>query len=92
MNNAQIADTFEDRSIGYSAGLILTYHELGDAERMRSLVGRLDASKVGPALLAIDLAITGGVLRFDLDDAPNLKKRLEEAQIDPAAFKTSTAP
>ncbi len=88
----QIADTFEDRSIGYSAGLLLTYHELGEAERMRSLVARLDASKVGPALLAIDLAITGGILRYDLDDAPNLKKRLEEAQIDPAALKTSTKP
>ena len=88
----QMADRFEDESLGYAAGLILTYHALGDAERMRSLVARLDASTVGPTLLAIDLAITGGVLRFDLDDAPNLKKRLAEAQIDPASFKTLTAP
>jgi putative alpha-1,2-mannosidase len=87
-----MADRFEDESLGYAAGLILTYHALGDAERMRSLVARLDASTVGPTLLAIDLAITGGVLRFDLDDAPNLKKRLAEAQIDPASFKTLTAP
>jgi len=88
----QLTDRFESQSIGYTAGLILTYHALGDAERMRSLVARLDASTIGPALLAIDLAITGGVLRFDLDDAPNLKKRLTEAQIDPASFKTRTAP
>lgn len=82
----QMADRIENQSSGYNAGLMLTYHELGDAERMRSLVARLDASIIGPALLAIDLAITGGVLRFDLDDAPRLKKRLEEAQIDPASF------
>ncbi|MDX2413303.1 MAG: hypothetical protein QNK16_12685 [Woeseiaceae bacterium] len=83
----QMTDRFENQSAGYLAGLLFTYHELGDAERMRSLVARLDASTIGPALLAIDLAITGGILKFDLDDAPNLKKRLEEAQIDPASFK-----
>jgi len=87
----QLTDRFESQSIGYTAGLILTYHALGEADRMRSLVARLDASTIGPALLAIDLSITGGVLRFDLDDAPNLKKRLAEAQIDPASFKTITA-
>ena len=86
----QMTDRFEDQSTGYLAGLIFTYHELGDAERMRSLVARLDASTIGPALLAIDLAIAGGVMRFDLADAPNLRKRLEEAQIDPASFKTRT--
>ncbi len=88
----EIADRFENQSIGYTAGLILTYDELGETDRMRALVSGLDASKVGPAVLAIDLAVNGGVLRFDLDDAPNLKKRLEEAQIDPVSFKTKAAP
>ncbi len=64
----------------------MTYWELGDTDRVQALVSRLDAMKVGPSILAIDLAVSGGVLRFNLNDTPRFKKRLEEAQIDPASF------
>ena len=66
--------------------MLITYLELGDADLIRSLVSRIDAMKVGPTILAIDLTARGRIIQFDLDDTPRLKKRLEEAGIDPASF------
>ena len=88
----QLADKLENESTVPQVGLLLTYWELGDADRSRSLVSRIDALKVGPSILAIDLAFGGGIMRYNLDDAPRLKKRLAEAQIDSASFKTTAAP
>jgi TolB-like protein len=82
----QLADEQQDGSARYEVGFLLTYWELGDTDRVQALVSRLDAMKVGPSILAIDLAVSGGVLRFNLNDTPRFKKRLEEAQIDPASF------
>ncbi len=82
----QIAEKQQEGSARYEIGLLTTYWELGEADRIRSLVSRIDALKVGPTMLAIDLAISGGILQFDLNDTPRLKKRLEEAQIDLASF------
>jgi len=82
----RLADKPKSESARYEVGLLLTYWELGDADRIRSLVSHLDALKVGPSILAIDLAVSGGRLRFDLNDTPRLKKRLEEAGINPASF------
>ena len=82
----QMAIELEKASIWPVVGLLLFYEELGDVDRMRSLVSRIDALKVGPTILAIDLTIRGRILRFDLNDTPRLKKRLEEAKIDPASF------
>jgi len=82
----QLADKIESNLQQPNTGLLLTYAELGDDGRMRSLASRLDALKVGPTILGLDVAINGGIMRFNLDDTPNFKKRLEEAQIDPASF------
>ena len=82
----QLADKQQDGSARYEVGFLLAYWELGDTDRTRLLVSRLDAMKVGPSILAIDLAVSGRLLRFNLDDTPRLKKRLEEAGIDPASF------
>jgi hypothetical protein len=82
----QMAIEMEKGSTWPTFGLLLFYEELGDVDRVRSLVSRVDALKAGPTILAVDLTIRGRVLRFDLNDAPNLKKRLEEAQIDPASL------
>jgi len=82
----RLADKPRSESARYEVGLLLTYWELGDAARIRSLVSHIDALKVGPSILAIDLAVSGGRSRFDLNDTPRLKKRLEEAGIHPAPF------
>ena len=60
---------------------------MGDAARLSSLVRRLDAMKVGPAVLGIEFALGGGFLWFSLDDAPNFKRQLEEAQIDVSSIE-----
>jgi len=82
----QIVEKQQEGSARYEIGLLITYLELGDADLIRSLVSRVDAMKVGPTILAIDLTIRGRTIRFDLNDTPRLKKRLEEAGIDPASF------
>jgi len=82
----QMAIELEKGSAWPMVSLLLIYEELGDVDRMRSLVSRIDALKVGPTILAVDLTIRGRILRFDLNDTPRLKKRLEEARIDPASF------
>ncbi len=82
----ELADKQQGGSGRWEVGFLLAYRELGETDRTRLLVSRLDAMKVGPSLLAIDLAVSGRLLRFNLDDTPRLKKRLEEAGIDPASF------
>jgi hypothetical protein len=66
--------------------LLTIYHQLGDAERSRALVRRIDAMPSGPAILATHLSSSGGALTFDLADAPNFSARLREAGADPSAF------
>jgi adenylate cyclase len=87
----KLADEIESAKEHPDNGLLLAYSELQDTERLRSLVSRIDASKVGSAVLALDLAINGQVFRFDIEDAPNLKKRLQEARIALEAFTPATA-
>jgi TolB-like protein/ketosteroid isomerase-like protein len=82
----QIIEKQQKGSARYEIGLLMTYLELGDADLVRSLVSRVDAMKVGPTMLAIDLTARGRIIQFDLNDTPRLKKRLDEAGIDPASF------
>jgi adenylate cyclase len=87
----KLADEIESAAEYPDNGLLLTYAELQDTERLRSLVSRIDALKIGPTILALDIAINGQVFRFDIDDAPNLKKRLQEARIAPEKLTPATA-
>jgi tetratricopeptide (TPR) repeat protein len=82
----QLINEAQSKSTWQMYGSLMIYEEIGDADRMRELVSRVDALETGPTMLAIDLTIRGRILRFDLNDTPRLKKRLEEAQIDPASF------
>jgi TolB-like protein len=85
---ARLADEIESASKWPNWRLITVYHAMQDAARMQSLVRRLDKLTVGPTILAIQIATNGGALWFDIEDAPNLKRCLAEAQIDPASFRT----
>jgi adenylate cyclase len=66
--------------------LLRVYHQLGDRERARALVARIDAMPSGPVILARELSLTGVALTFDPADAPNFSARLREAGVDPASF------
>jgi len=88
----QFADAVENASEWPNYYLIWPYFQLGDHSRLRDLVQRVDELTVGPTMLGLELASNGGYWSFDLDDAPNLKKRLEEAQIDPSSFKVLPMP
>jgi TolB-like protein len=67
--------------------LLLVYHELGDRQRSRELVQRIDSLPAGPAILARQLWLHGRALTFDLADAPNFSARLAEAGVDPGSFR-----
>ena len=67
--------------------LLLVYAQTGDTDRARSVAARIDALPLGPAMLGVNLGFQGDILWFDVDDTPNFRKRLEEAQIDPSSFR-----
>jgi adenylate cyclase len=62
--------------------LIPVYNVMGDTERLRDLVQRIDGYEFGSVLLGIDAAFSSNTILFDLNDAPNFKARLEEARIE----------
>jgi hypothetical protein len=82
----QLVAEFDKPDRWPSPRLFLTYTALGDRERYQALVSRIDRLPAGHAILGMELANNGGVLWMDLDRAPNFKRRLEEARIDPSIF------
>lgn len=89
------AESVLTRAIAYDAGsewpnvwLFFLYHEVGDRQRSRNLVQRIDALPTGPAILSVVIRIAGGALIFDPADAPNFSARLREAGLDPNSFRT----
>ena len=72
--------------------MISVFFTMGDRERLSALVRDIDASTLGNAVLGVELAFNGGVLMFDLNDTPNFKARLAEAQVDPSQFKPGEWP
>jgi TolB-like protein len=84
---ARLADELASASEWPNYNLIPVYHVMNDKARIRSLVERIDQLSIGPAILAIQITSNGGSMLFDIDDTPNLKQRLAEAQIDPARFR-----
>ncbi|HSM07416.1 MAG TPA: hypothetical protein VLA33_00180 [Gemmatimonadota bacterium] len=61
--------------------LLFTYRELGDRAAASDLAGRVDALRLGHAILYRMVSLTGSV-PFDLADTPNFRARLAEAGID----------
>jgi len=82
----ELADAIEMASAHPAYRLIWPYYVMGDSERQSDLVRRIDAMPVGASMLALEIGNNAGMLMFDLENAPNFRKRLEEAQIDPASF------
>jgi len=82
----QLAAEIENKSKWPNQRLLPTYTELGERDRARDLVARVDAQRVGPVALALEIVVQGQLYRFDVDAAPNLRKRLEEARLDPAMY------
>ncbi len=72
--------------------LLLTYSVLGERERYQDLASRVDKLPAGHTILAMELASNGGVLWIDLERTPNLRKRLEEANVDTATFNPGRWP
>jgi TolB-like protein len=64
---------------------LLAYRELGDDSSAASLTRRIDTLPGGNAMFIQLLALSGSV-PFDLADAPNFARRLEEARIDLSDF------
>lgn len=69
------------------SGLLQIYHQLGDRQRARDLVRRIDALPAGPAILTRLIVLHDArFLTFDLADAPNFSARLREAGVDPGSL------
>jgi adenylate cyclase len=55
---------------------------LGDMDRVRSSLARMDQTPSGPTSLAMDLVYFSRLVSFDTSVTPNLNRRLAEADID----------
>jgi adenylate cyclase len=67
--------------------LLQVYHQLGDRQRARDLVRRIDSLPAGPAILTRRIVLYDArLLTFDLADAPNFSARLREASVDPGSL------
>jgi TolB-like protein len=82
----ELALEIENRSAIAHEGLVWVYLEIGDDDRARKLIAAIDSSKLGPATLALRLAFSGFTYKLGTDAAPNLRKRLGEARIDPSLY------
>ncbi len=67
--------------------LILAYAALGDEEEVNRLTRRIDSSTVGSLQLLRAMSYVAGRVPFNLDEAPNFKKRLLEAAIEPSSLE-----
>ena len=79
----------ESSSLMQERYLITVFYESGDKERLSAVVNRMDGYEFGAVLLSIEVAYSSSRIKFDLDDTPNFKARLEEAQIDLSKFITA---
>jgi adenylate cyclase len=69
-----------------SLRLLDVLHHLGDRDGVRDIVRQIDALPGGPAILAVQIYLSGGAYTFDPADTPNFAARLREAGVDPASF------
>ncbi len=68
--------------------LILTYAALGDEENVDRLTRRIDSSTIGSLQLLRAMLYVAGRVPFNLREAPNFRKRLLEAGIEPHSLET----
>ncbi len=82
----ELLDEYKSRATFVDDVAALTLFELGKTEEAKEAIRYIDSMPGGTANLALGIVTFGNVLYFDLEDAPNLTKRFEEARIDPAMF------
>ena len=90
-----IADEMEKRyetlpAGAHLGGLLYAYYELGEVERSRTLVKRIDESLVGAQVFMQLLGVNGGVAYFDFADAPNFVAKLRHVRVDANAIPQMT--
>ena len=82
----RLADVLE-ASGEFDGFLPIVFSAIGDRERARQAVRNIDSNIAGPAMLALRLSTQASPFWFDLDDAPNLRRRLEEAGVDRSVYE-----
>lgn len=82
----RLADALEAAG-EFDGFLPIVFAAIGDHERARQAVRNIDGSIAGPAMLALRLSTQASPFWFDLDDAPNLRRRLEEAGVDKSVYE-----
>ena len=82
----RLADVLE-ASGEFDGFLPIVFSAIGDRERARQAVRNIDSNIAGPAILALRLSTQASPFWFDLDDAPNLRRRLEEAGVDRSVYE-----
>jgi TolB-like protein len=69
------------------AYLPIAFSAIGDRERARQAIRNIDGKVAGPTMLAIQLSSRAAQFWFDLDDAPNFRRQLEEAGVDGSVYE-----
>ena len=82
----RLADALEAAG-EFDGFLPIVFSAIGDRERARQAVRNIDSNIAGPAILALRLSTQASPFWFDLDDAPNLRRRLEEAGVDRSVYE-----
>ncbi|MDH3810283.1 MAG: hypothetical protein OEU60_01100 [Gammaproteobacteria bacterium] len=82
----RLAETLE-ASGEFDGALPVVFSAIGDRERARQAVRNIDSKVAGPTMLALLLSTRAAQFWFDLDDAPNLRRQLEEAGIDGSVYE-----
>lgn len=82
----RLAETLE-ASGEFDGALPIVFTAIGDRERARRAVRDIDSRVAGPTMLALQLSTLAAPFWFDLDDAPNFKRQLEEASVDGSVYE-----
>ena len=86
----EIFEEYSARAVFIDDIAALTLYELGKTEEARAAIRYIDSMPGGSANLVIGIATFGNRLFFDLEDAPNLATRFEEANVDISQMKIVT--
>ncbi len=86
----EIFEVYKEKAAFIDDFAALTLFELGKTEEARAAIRYIDSLPGGSANLVIGIVTFGNRLFFDLEDAPNLAKRFEEANVDISQMKIVT--
>lgn len=86
----EIFEVYKEKAAFIDDIAALTLFELGKTEEARAAIRYIDSLPGGSANLVIGIVTFGNRLFFELEDAPNLVKRFEEANVDISQMKIVT--